>query len=290
MTRREIGPLAALATILAISAGWWALALWPLPADSPDWLQRTRLVCFGAMRDTLPSRAGWTLLIGEPLAMVGALAVIWRDGLLGGLTALWRSVPGKLGLVATAALVTFGLAAAATHVVAGTRGVPFDPTRPTADAIPRLDRAAPPLDLVDQRGDTLSLARFRGRPLLVAFAYAHCVTICPVIVHDALQAQQRLSAPRPAVVVVTLDPWRDTPSRLPAMAQAWQLGEDAFAASGSVEQVERMLDAWQVPRIRDTASGEVTHGALVYVVDAAGRIRYAAPTGAELIAELVQRL
>jgi protein SCO1/2 len=290
MSRREAWPLAALAAILAISAAWWALALWPLPADTPDWLQRARFVCFGSLRDTLPSAAGWTLLIGEPLAMLGALAVIWRDGLLAGLAALWRSRPGRWGLVTVVALVAVGLSAAAGRVYAGTRGVAFDPTQPTAEAIPRLDRPAPPLGLVDQHGDTLSLARFRGRPLLVAFAYAHCVTICPVIVHDAIEAQGRLTAPRPALIVVTLDPWRDTPSRLPAIAEAWQLGADAFAASGSVAQVERMLDAWQVPRARDASSGDVTHGALVYVVDAAGRIQFAAPTGAQLIAELVERL
>lgn len=290
MTRREAWPLAALAAILAISAAWWALALWPLPADTPDWLQRARFVCFGSMRDTLPSAAGWTLLIGEPLAMLGALAVIWREGLVGGLRALWRSRPGRTALAAVSTLVLFGLAAAAGRVYAGTRGVAFDPTRPTAEAYPRLNRRAPPLDLVDQRGDTLALARFRGRPVLVTFAYAHCVTICPVIVHDALTAQQRLAAPRPAVVIVTLDPWRDTPSRLPAMAQAWQLGADAYAASGAVEQVERVLNDWEVPRVRDTASGDVTHGALVYVVDSAGRIQFAAGTGADLIAQLVGRL
>jgi hypothetical protein len=36
--------------------------------------------------------------------------------------------------------------------------------------------------------------------------------------------------------------------------------------------VEAALDAWDVPRTRDLATGEVTHPSLVYVIDAAGRI------------------
>ena len=48
--------------------------------------------------------------------------------------------------------------------------------------------------------------RFRGRPVLVTFAYAHCDTICPLVVGDVLAAQRQLTDRSPAVVVVTLDP------------------------------------------------------------------------------------
>src|SRR3990172_6306176 len=58
MTRREQTALGALGFILAVTAAWWALALWPLPDAAPAWLVRTRAVCFGALRDTLPSAAG----------------------------------------------------------------------------------------------------------------------------------------------------------------------------------------------------------------------------------------
>ena len=46
-------PLAALGLILLITAGWWALALWPI-AVHPGWLARTREVCFGTGLDGLP--------------------------------------------------------------------------------------------------------------------------------------------------------------------------------------------------------------------------------------------
>lgn len=294
MTRREALPLLALGLILVISAAWWALALWPLPADSPDWLQRTRLVCFGAAHDTLPSAAGWSLLLGEPLAMIGALLVIWGPDLRAGFAALTRSRAGRAALVITPLLVLLGLSAAAGRVWAATRAPSFDYSRPDPDLIERLDQPAPALDgLVDQNGDSLTVRRFAGTALLVTFAYAHCTTVCPVIVRDVIRAAAALEAVRrPVVLVVTLDPWRDTPSRLPAMARAWGLDSvpGALVASGDTVAVGRALDAWGVPRGRDSATGDIAHPAIVALVDAKGRVRYRVGTGSELIEALLQRL
>ena len=161
------------------------------------------------------------------------------------------------------------------------------------ETYPRLDQAAPALQLVAQTGDIVDLARFAGRPVLVTFAFAHCTTICPVIVKQTLDAQAMLrgSPAYPAVLIVTLDPWRDTPSRLPALAESWQLpAGDAFVLSGAVEQVESVLNAWNIPRSRNESTGDVTHPSLVYVVDNNGRIAFASTGGSENLAALLRRL
>jgi cytochrome oxidase Cu insertion factor (SCO1/SenC/PrrC family) len=75
------------------------------------------------------------------------------------------------------------------------------------------------------------------------------------------------------------------------MAGAWRLpAQDAWVFGGEVAAVEAALDAWEIPRRRDPLTGEVTHPALVYIVDATGQIAYAATGGAEAIAELLRRL
>jgi protein SCO1/2 len=159
------------------------------------------------------------------------------------------------------------------------------------DTYPRLDRAAPSLGLIDQRGDTIALATFSGSITLVTFAFAHCETVCPAVVRDVLEAHRLLADSVPmAAVVVTLDPWRDTPSRLPYVAQKWELGEAEHVVSGSVEHVEAVLDAWNVPRRRDPQTGDVTHPALVYLVDPNGTIVYAARGGVGTITSLAARL
>ena len=160
-------------------------------------------------------------------------------------------------------------------------------------AYPRLDRAAPALDLVGHDGARRSLASLRGRPVLVTFAFAHCTTICPLIVQDALAAQAALRGTDiyPALLIVTLDPWRDTPARLATMAAAWTLpAGDAWVLGGGVAEVELTLTEWQVPRTRDALTGDIVHPSLIYVLDADGRIAFAATGGADVITALLRRL
>ena len=110
---------------------------------------------------------------------------------------------------------------------------------------------------------------------------------------DVLRAQAALrgTAREPAVLIVTLDPWRDPPSRLPALAKSWGLPDtDAYVLSGDVATVNATLDDWEVPRSRDQQTGEVTHPSLLYVVDATGRMAYAYAGGVDAIVSLLQRL
>jgi protein SCO1/2 len=139
----------------------------------------------------------------------------------------------------------------------------------------------------------VDLAGLTGKPVLVTFAYAHCTTVCPTIVMHALRAQDALrdTPDEPAVLIVTLDPWRDTPTRLPAMAESWSLPDrDAWVLSGSVAEVEAALDAWEVPRSRNVDTGEIVHPSLLYVIDRAGRIAYASTGGIDALVSLVRRL
>lgn len=272
MNRRDVPGLAALAGIILITAGWWALALWPLPADAPAWLEQTRLLCFGSRQDMLPTAAGWMLLIGEPLAMLALLRALAPGTFT---SRLARSVL----LIALLATVS-----AATLRVRALRGEPFDPM--ASDPLPvRLGRAPPPLALTDQHGRRVALEAFRGRPVLVVFAFAHCVTVCPVIVHDAIEAADAVAGS--VLLIVTLDPWRDTPSRLPAIAQRWELGPSAHVLSGAPPEVEQVIDAWEYPRRRDPATGDLTHATSVYVVDRAGRLAWQAPGRAAVIRALL---
>jgi cytochrome oxidase Cu insertion factor (SCO1/SenC/PrrC family) len=133
----------------------------------------------------------------------------------------------------------------------------------------------------------------RGRPALVTFAFGHCETICPAIVKQVVTAQAELAdnGTPVGVLIVTVDPWRDLPSRLPFIADAWDLpARDAWVLSGEVATVERTLDAWGVARARDLRNGEVTHPSLVYVIDTRGRIAFATTGGTAVLRELVERL
>ena len=291
--REETFALLGLTALLVITAAWWALALWPV-AEGPEWLARTRYACFGVAESGLPDAGGWVGLIAGPLGMLVILLFGWGRGV--------RALLGRARHSGLAAATLGGMALVVVLLVAGASVRVQDAraasliseavTELPASNYPSLDRAAPPLALTAQSGAVIDLAALRGRVVLVTFAYAHCETVCPLIVQQTLEAQASLAGDvRPVVLIVTLDPWRDTPSRLPAMARSWGLPEqDAYVLSGAIPDVEAVLDAWEMPRTRDAATGEVTHPTLVYLVNPDGRVAYASNGGAETLAALARRL
>jgi cytochrome oxidase Cu insertion factor (SCO1/SenC/PrrC family) len=288
--RRQRAAVAALAAILAITASWWALALWRVEPGGPEWVLRTREACFGSNPDGLPNAGGWVLLVGQPLGMLILLVAAWGPELRAGLGRVTSRIVGQLTVGAVLALIVAG----ASGVVVRVRTAGLEPfsvgQADLARQLTRVNDPAPALALTDQSGREITLASFRGRRVIVAFAYAHCQTVCPLIVADVLAVQDRVSDNPPAVLVVTLDPWRDTPSRLASIAKQWGITTEAHVLSGAPDTVERTLNAWRVPRARNEKTGEITHPSMAYVIGADGRIAYVVTGNAEAISAAVRAL
>lgn len=282
--------------VIVTTVAWWALAIWPVPEGGPDWVLRTRAVCFGSTDSGLPAVEGWLLLIFQPTAMTVALLMGWGQAAREALAMVVRTIPGRLVTGVTVGVLVLGAGGTIVRVASAMGkdvvrlGTPA--TAPVDHA--RMDRPAPTaLALADQSGVAFSLAQHRGRPVLLTFAFARCTTVCPVLVREVLEAQRlapSAGAARPAVVVLTVDPWRDPPSRLAHVAEKWSLGEDAHVLSGPVDAVLSELDAWAVSIQRDQRTGDVVHPALVYVLDPEGRIAFVTTGGGQYVAELLARL
>lgn len=271
-TPRAVRPGAAslaLLVILLITAAWWALALWPAGDVPPEWLARTRAACFGAPPGGLPDAGGWILLIGEPLGMLGVLLVVWGDALKQDLVGTrtgrrWRLVGASLALMllAGAGVLVRRVSRAMTLGAAERVDVSGAPTR--------IDTDASWIALTDQSGRRTSPADFHGGPLLLTFAYGHCATVCPLVVHETLAARRQAGRPDVPLVVVTVDPWRDTPERLPGIATEWGLGPGDRVLSGGIDEVERTLDRLGIGRRRDERTGDIEHAGTVLVLDRRG--------------------
>ena len=291
MRRSAALALGALVMMVGITAAWWAFALWPTGTEAPSWLERTRAVCFGVSDGGLPDVRGWVVLISEPFGMFAFLGLVWREELREAFGTLRRTPHGRRALSAGAVALVAGLGAVAVRVSGATTGPEAFELWSGADADPqRLDRPAPPLSLVDQHGSRVQLEQFRGRPVVVVFAYAHCQTVCPLLVRDAIAAVERTRASGPVLLVVTLDPWRDTPARLPSIASTWNLPSGALLLGGSVDEVVAALDAWQIPRARDANNGEIVHPTSLYLVDRRSRLAFIAAGDAPRLAALIQQL
>ena len=290
-TRRASLAVLALGAIVIVTAGWWALALWPAGPSTPRWVLLTREVCFGARRNELPNAGGWLLLIGQPLGMLIVLIAVWPAELAAGFRRLMARASGQMATGLIAAALIAGLAGTTIRVAtAGDESFATGPGRLVAAQLTRVNDAAPSMELTDQHARAVTLEGLRGRPVLVTFAYGHCETVCPMVVSDVLSAAADVPERRPAVLIVTLDPWRDTPGRLPTIASAWRIHGDARVLSGPPDTVDRVLNAWRVPRVRNTRTGDISHPPLVYVLNDDGRITYVVNGGADTIAAALRAL
>jgi cytochrome oxidase Cu insertion factor (SCO1/SenC/PrrC family) len=267
--------LTALCAILVITAAWWALALWPAGKIPPEWLARTRGACFGTGESGLPSAGGWVLLIGEPIGMVGVLLVVWGGSLRADLQRMWRHRWGRASLVAfVAALVTGGSLTGA-HLAAAMSARSAAPSSGAGAGVGLVTfpgTTIPVVALVDQHGARAPIAAPGSARTRVTFAFGDCEAVCPVAVHDLLAVRDAEGWSDIPIAVVTLDPWRDTPDRLAAIARLWGLASNDRVLSGSVAEVELLLDALGVRRTRDQRTGNVAHLTTVLVVSSDSRI------------------
>src|SRR5687767_10178058 len=74
--------------------------------------------------------------------------------------------------------------------------------------------------LTDHDGRPVSLGSYRGAPVLLFFGYTHCPDVCPLTL-DKLTRALRTAGSRAEdvrILLVTLDPARDTPAALKAYA------------------------------------------------------------------------
>ncbi|MBT4101729.1 MAG: SCO family protein [Gemmatimonadetes bacterium] len=281
-TTRDSAPILPVTLLLCwmvITMLLWGMAFYQAPEATPEWLLRAQSACFGTSETGLPDTYGWMVLALGPLSFLAGLVVAMGHEVRQGVTAMLSSRGGQaLALVALSSLLIEGMwvkgrieagidVASATYSFETPGELPLD--------YPRLNTKAASFTLTDQHGAQISPESMGSGAVFLTFAFAHCKTVCPVILTNVLQAADEFSVDEVKILVVTLDPWRDTPRALPTLAEHWGLGANAHVLSGPVDDVLATLDAYNVPRQRDEKTGDVTHPALVYLLDGEGEIAYA---------------
>jgi protein SCO1 len=136
-------------------------------------------------------------------------------------------------------------------------------------------------------------ARTKGRITLMFFGFTHCQDVCPTTMADTAQALRQLPAAdraEIAVVFVTADPWRDTPS----VIRRWLDNFDPsfIGLTGSYPALRRFAKASgvfiDVPADR-SGDYQVQHGAqtLIFGRDQVARELFTAdPAPADLAHDL----
>jgi protein SCO1/2 len=154
--------------------------------------------------------------------------------------------------------------------------------------------------LVDQDGRPFSLEALRGQWSLLFFGFTHCPDICPSTMFDLQQIDRALTAaddtpPSWQVVLVSVDPERDTPERLKDYV-TW-FDPEFLGVTGDEEQLKPLAMRIGVAyRIEEHAEGataySVDHSASVFLTDPDGRLHgvFPAPHDAEAMTRDLARV
>jgi protein SCO1 len=153
---------------------------------------------------------------------------------------------------------------------------------------------APAVALTDTQGAPFRLSEQRGALTLLFFGFTNCPDVCPTTLADLAAARKQLGddAERVKVVLVTVDPERDTPERLGRYVQSFD--PSFIGLTGPQADLEQIYQSYGVSvtkrQLPDSALGyTVDHGASVYVVDQSGNWRALISNGspvADIVADL----
>jgi protein SCO1/2 len=138
--------------------------------------------------------------------------------------------------------------------------------------------------LAAHTGARVRLSDFRGKMVLLYFGYTNCPGICPTTLAEVNRALTALgrSAARIQVMMVTVDPERDTPARLATYMP--HFNPTFLGLTGTPQEVAAVAAKYgiYVKKNEETGRGDylVDHTSMVIVIDAAGRIRLLFPFGA----------
>ena len=142
-------------------------------------------------------------------------------------------------------------------------------------------RLAPEFLLRGSDGGAVTLARFRGKIVLMAFGYTSCAAVCPITLATLAEARSSLGETADAVQViyVTVDPERDDATRMKDFLAAFD--PSFVGATGTSDALATMRQKYGVTAIKHGTGGDyvMDHSSSIYLIDRSGRLRAMMPYG-----------
>ena len=265
-------------TWLAVTMALWWFALLPVGESTPAWVAKAQAACFGTTMSGLPDAGGWIMITLAPLSLITAIVIGLYSETIAGLHRLWKQPAGKALCLACSLLVVVQCSWASKRVRTGVAleqavYAPIE-TSDLPQNYPKTSEPVAAFNLIDQSGQQVSLPSSDAKAKILTFAFAHCQTVCPALVASSLAALKELPEDKVELLIITLDPWRDTPAALPTLATQWKLPRNARVLSGDVDTVNKVISEYKIPTERNEKNGDVTHPAIIYIVSPENTITY----------------
>lgn len=129
--------------------------------------------------------------------------------------------------------------------------------------------------LTDQNGKSRDFAAGAGQPVIAAMFYSSCKFICPLIIDGARKTERALAADereRLGVLLVSLDPERDTPAVLTELARTRHIDSPRWHLTRASEKDVRRIAAVLGVQYKQQEDGEFSHSSALILLDAQGRV------------------
>lgn len=131
------------------------------------------------------------------------------------------------------------------------------------------------LELTDHTGKPRRLEDFRGKAVVLFFGFTHCPDVCPTTLVEVAGALKQLGADaaRVQVLLVTVDPERDTQDALAKYVSAFDPG--FLGLRGDAVATQRVAKEFKIyyEKRKQGDGYTVDHSAQSYVIDPQGRLR-----------------
>jgi protein SCO1/2 len=141
--------------------------------------------------------------------------------------------------------------------------------------------AAPDFTLSGADGSEVTLARFRGKVVLLTFGFTNCAAVCPTTLATLAQARKKLgtAADSMQVIYVTVDPDRDNAARLRDYLAAFD--PSFIGATGAPQVLAAARQKYGVTAVRQGSGADyaMAHTSSIFLIDPAGKLRAMMPFG-----------
>jgi protein SCO1/2 len=133
----------------------------------------------------------------------------------------------------------------------------------------------PEFSLVDQAGSVVTRDSFRDSWDLVFFGFTHCPDICPATLQILAIARNELAAagqePLPRIVLVSVDPERDTPELMGKYVDYF--GDGNLGITGSLDEIRKLTSGLGIYFEKQAGESDdyaVDHSAAVLLINPDG--------------------